>query len=170
MKNLLFLLMLLTPIATSAQQMSKSKAKQAGVVVLYDKYVNPSGTKGNMIILRLRDKSRPKHNSNEIMVHEVCLETKVNQVHNVTIDKGELDMDESGLGTLNLEGLNIMLNLEDGGMVFHIYNQHERRKYKIEHVRFYKVYTDMFVEGGLGEEWNLNSAYQYIMEMFKPYQ
>lgn len=172
LRGLLVTLLLLMTIAASAQQMTKAKVRQAGVIVLSDKYVNPAGTKGNMIILRLNDKSRPKHKKNEIMIHEVCLATKVNQIHNCTIDKGELEIDKNGLIVWDDE-TNFSFNLDGENMTFIILNNNNSdgaRRYKIENVLFYKLYIDMFTESPLGEEWDMVAAYQYIAEMFKPYQ
>ena len=159
------------------KQMSADKVKNAGLVVLYDKYVDPLAKEGNMIILRLKDKSRPSGSrNNSIYVHEVCNETKVQDKYEIPIIKSDLELTNEEISMIHLSGHSFILSNDSKGLVYQaleLDKAEAQRKYKIVKALFFTNYAD-FITGGkscfLGEENDISKAFNYISKMFKEYK
>lgn len=164
------------PLTTSAQTMTLEKAKQAGVILLADKDWAPFKATGNMIYLRLDDKTRPKHKKNEIMIHEVDCRTQKQERYMVTIDKENFGLDNEDISVLRfrtpLNERDFIISNESKGLFFCSSRNIDEdfRQYEIKMVLFYKNFEDVIAGCVLGEEYDLERAYYYIKEMFKPYQ
>lgn len=177
MRKLTFLLLFIPMMAMAQKQMSADKVKNAGVIVLYDKYVDPLCKEGNMIILRLKDKSRPSGSRNKsVYVHEICNETKVQEKYEIPIIKDELEISNEEISMIHLSGHSFILSNDSQGLVYQALEMDKveaQRKYKIVKALFFKNYADFIIGSNsnyLGEENDEAKAFGYISKMFKDYK
>lgn len=162
-------------LTLSAQTMTMSKVKQAGVIVLADQDWLPFKATGHLIHIRLNDKARPKHKKNEIMIHEIDCKTQTKNVYTVTISKDDFGVDDEEISIVRfntpINEKDFLITNESKGLFFCSYRNidNDFNQYEIKVVLFYKTYADVLTGQTLGEEWDLGKAYQYIKEMFKSY-
>lgn len=165
----------LCPLTTSAQTMTLEKAKKAGIIVLADKEWVPLSATGHMIYLRLRDKARPKHKKNEILIHEIDCRTQKQDIYKVTLEKGKFEMSSEWIEmsrlTTPLKERDFSISKEDKGLFFCSSKNvtEDFRQYEIKLVLFYKNLEDIFAGSALGEVYDLDRAFFFMSEMFKPY-
>lgn len=173
MRKLLVAFLLLLPMMASAQRMTADKAKKAGVVVLLDQYVNAAGTKGNVIYLRLKDKSRPDKWKSGVYEVEVCIHTKVKTETLFPIAEPTMNSTEV-IWTSLLDGQPYLkIQPENGGLEVTVDDQYGHRKYKMTSAVFYKTYIDALSKAPsliLGVENDPTNAMKYISEMFSVYK
>lgn len=178
MKKDLFLLLMFLPMIASAQNMAQGLVKKTGVIVLMDKDVNPKGNSGNMVVFRLKDKSRPSHKKNVIEIQEHNASSKTRKISSATINPIDFEVSDS---TINLVRLiipqgeaNFYINKTGKGLEVFIYDDisdsSKSRTYEIERVLFYRTITDIPLGEALGEEWNPYKAFEYLQTIFKPYR
>lgn len=169
MKKLLIIFLLLMPMLASAQDMTPGKARQAGVVILYDQYVNDELTMGNAVFLRLKDESRNDNWRNGVSEMEYCYQTKVHTSTLVPTKGMVIDPKFIMIGSSsNPPEMSIVPKAK--GISFYIKDKYGEREYGIIAAVFYKTYADVINGDVLGVEENQDKAVEYIYQMFKVYE
>ena len=173
---LLAMLAVLPACVHAGKPMTEKLAKKAGVVVLFDKYVDPTITKGNMIILRLKDKSRSDNWRTSILEMETCIDTKVQTMTQIPVNQAihKLEIKENtcliDTNSEHQDQNGISLDILGDDFVFVIDDQDGLRRYKIDKAIFYETYIDVPTMRPLGEENDMTRAMQYIAKMFEAYK
>lgn len=172
MNLLLVAVIVFAPMGMQAQRMTEKLAKKAGVVVLLDANVNAAGTKGNVIYLRLKDKSRSDNWKQGVQEIEVCIETKVKTQTLVPVDRDLINQKDNIMTTITDKSPVLAITKKDGFIEFWISDQYGYRKYKILKAVFYKDYVDALSKAPsliLGIEDDPARACMYISKMFNVY-
>ena len=170
---LLLAAMVLFPMGMqAAKRMSEKLVKKAGVVVLFDQNVDGSNSKGNVIFLRLKDKTRPEDWKNSIQELETCMSTGHHSKNLIPINQ-PIYNNSKFINTNPKHQKQNAIELwmeENGDLVYSIEDTYGYRKYKIVMAVFYKTYADVLAGKPLGEETSMSVAYRYISQMFTIYQ
>ena len=173
MNLLLMAAMVLAPIGMHAQRMTEKLVKKAGVVVLFDANVNPTVTQGNIIYLRLKDKSRSDNWKNGVQEIEVCLDTKVKTSTLVPVDNDLICNGSTILTTKTDKEPFFSISEKDGLIDFCISDQYGYRKYKILKALFYRDFSDVLGRAPsliLGIEEGSERACYFMSKMFEVYK
>lgn len=172
MNLLLMAVMVFAPMGMQAQRMTEKLVKKAGVVVLLDANVNAAATRGNVIYLRLKDKSRPDKWKSGVSEMEVCIETKVKTSTLVPVDKDFINQENTIMTTITDQSPVLGISKKDNFIEFWITDKYGHRKYKIQRAVFYKDFVDALSGAPsliLGIEDDPAKACRYISKMFSVY-
>lgn len=173
----LVLLLMLFCLNASSQTMKEKDLKKVGAVVLIDKYY--SFNSGNMIILRLKDKSRSDDWKSGILVTEKSISNNVTTQSRYPVTKlftanfvqdgtpfSSISTAEYGEDRIDIvyRPENQILELELDDTVY------GTRRYAIKAVMFYKTVADVYTGKSLGELTDMAQAGPYLSQVFNVYK
>ncbi len=176
MSSVLALLLMLFCLNASSQNMREKDLKKVGAVVFIDE--DYSLNSGNMIILRLKDKSRSDDWKSGILVTEKSLSDKVTTQSRFPVAKLSITnfvhegTPFSSISTADYGTDRICIDYDSEKKVLQLEldeSQHYRR-YTVKMVVFYKTVVDVYTGDSLGSLTDMSLAGPYLSQVFNIYK